>query len=201
MGLTQKSFELSTEQINCINEHFTQRRKAYLDADEEVGTVSIKVEFEWVPGLGRFVTAHFDGEVKGMEVEEAGNSSMNSRALGPEKFSVPLRVFLDDERNTPEGWVRSYWPDEVIGLLKTGLVQEISLDHDLGDDQRGTGYDVLLWIEEAVSTEGFSPPILTVHSANPPARQKMLAAIASIETACQQSGGQRVPTPMATGHQ
>jgi hypothetical protein len=30
------------------------------------------------------------------------------------------------------------------------MVQELSLDHDLGDDARGTGYDVILWIEEAV---------------------------------------------------
>ena len=30
-----------------------------------------------------------------------------------------------------------------------------ALDHDLGDDQRGTGYDVILWIENAVATEGF----------------------------------------------
>ena len=43
--------------------------------DEEVGMVSIKVEFEWVPGMGRFVTAHFDGEVNGFEVEEAGEST------------------------------------------------------------------------------------------------------------------------------
>ena len=29
------------------------------------------------------------------------------------------RVYLDDERVTPEGWIRTYWPDEVIALLKT----------------------------------------------------------------------------------
>lgn len=50
-----------------------------------------------------------------------------------------MRVFLDDERATPEGWVRAYWPDEVIALLETGVVAELSLDHDLGDDQRGGG--------------------------------------------------------------
>ena len=38
-----------------------------------------------------------------------------------------MRVFLDDERNTPEGWIRVYWPDEVIELLKTGEVIEVSL--------------------------------------------------------------------------
>lgn len=50
-----------------------------------------------------------------------------------------MKVFLDDERRTPEGWVRVYWPDEAIALLQTGQVTEISLDHDLGDDARGTG--------------------------------------------------------------
>lgn len=37
-----------------------------------------------------------------------------------------MKVFLYDERNTPEGWVRVYWPDEAIELLKTGEVFEIS---------------------------------------------------------------------------
>lgn len=43
------------------------------------------------------------------------------------------------------------WPCEAIRLLEAGLVEELSLDHDLGDDDRGTGYDVILWIEAAVS--------------------------------------------------
>ncbi|MDE1348062.1 cyclic-phosphate processing receiver domain-containing protein [Vibrio aestuarianus] len=53
---------------------------------------------------------------------------------------------------------RVYWPEEAIALLKQGTVTEISLDHDLGDDEHGTGYDVVLWIEEAVATRGFQPP-------------------------------------------
>ena len=64
-----------------------------------------------------------------------------------------MRVFLDDERTTPEGWIRVYWPSEAIALLQTGEVEELSLDHDLGDDERGTGYDVVLWIEEAVALQ------------------------------------------------
>ena len=59
-------------------------------------------------------------------------------------------------------------------------VKEVSLDHDLGDDARGTGYDVLLWIEEAVATHGFVPPSLNVHSANSSAREKMESAISAI---------------------
>lgn len=92
-----------------------------------------------------------------------------------------MRVYLDDERATPEGWTRVYWPDEAIALLEAGGVQEISLDHDLGDDARGTGYDVVLWVEEAVATRGFAPPAMRVHSANSSARMKMEAGIASIE--------------------
>mgnify|MGYP000078215225 FL=1 len=92
-----------------------------------------------------------------------------------------MRVFLDDERTTPEGWIRVYWPFEAIALLQTGAVEEISLDHDLGDDERGTGYDVVLWIEEAVALHQFNPPKITVHSANSSAREKMLAGIRSIE--------------------
>lgn len=92
-----------------------------------------------------------------------------------------LRVFLDDERPTPEGWVRTYWPDEVIALLESGRVVELSLDHDLGDDERGTGYDVILWLEEAVVLRGFSPPKVHVHSANAVARLRMQAGIEAIE--------------------
>ncbi|MBZ4396399.1 cyclic-phosphate processing receiver domain-containing protein [Myxococcus faecalis] len=92
-----------------------------------------------------------------------------------------MRVYLDDERPTPEGWVAVRWPEEAIALLEGGQVVELSLDHDLGDDEHGTGYDVLLWLEEAVATRGFVPPRVRVHSANSSARQKMELAIVRIE--------------------
>src|SRR5678815_7891 len=91
-----------------------------------------------------------------------------------------MRIFLDDERPTPQGWVRAFWPQEVIALLEAGGVTEVSLDHDLGDDERGTGYDVVLWVEEAVATRGFVAPKLLVHSANSSARTKMEQGIAKI---------------------
>ena len=91
-----------------------------------------------------------------------------------------MKVYLDDERRTPDGWIRVYWPEEAIELLRTGKVEEISLDHDLGDDEHGTGYDVVLWIEEAVITQGIIPPKMGVHSANSSAREKMELGIKSI---------------------
>jgi hypothetical protein len=66
-------------------------------------------------------------------------------------------------------------------LLQSGQVREISLDHDLGDDERGRGYDVILWIEEAVALNAFVPPRIHVHSANASAREKMAAGIRLIE--------------------
>lgn len=92
-----------------------------------------------------------------------------------------MKIYLDDERKTPSGWTRVYWPDEVIEFLKKGNVDVISLDHDLGDDSRGTGYDVLLWIEEKVSNTKYIPPEIIIHTANISARRKMEAAVIQIQ--------------------
>lgn len=92
-----------------------------------------------------------------------------------------MKVFLDDVRQPPPGWTPVRWPKEAIALLQGGNVAELSLDHDLGDDARGTGYDVLLWIEEAVATRSFLPPVMGVHSANPAGRRRMEQAIQAIE--------------------
>ena len=100
-----------------------------------------------------------------------------------------MKVFLDDERATPDGWVRTFWPEEVIALLKTGgQVTELSLDHDLGDDEHGTGYTVLLWLEEQVALHDMLPPLIRVHSANSSAKLKMEAAIEAINRRANKSG-------------
>lgn len=99
-----------------------------------------------------------------------------------------MKVFLDDMRDCPETWLRVSRPSDVILLLQTGLVREISLDHDLGDNKRWrdydveeTGYQVLEWIERKVVSCNFPPPIIHIHTSNPPARKRMLAAVATIK--------------------
>lgn len=94
-----------------------------------------------------------------------------------------MKIYLDDERQTPDGWIRVYWPEEAIALLKAGGVEVISLDHDLGDDSRN-GYDVVLWIEEQVYTSDYIPPEMRVHSANSSAADKMRAGIETINRKC-----------------
>lgn len=88
-----------------------------------------------------------------------------------------MRIHLDDVRPAPPGWRQVRCPDEAITLLETGNVKEISL----GDDTHGAGNDVLAWIEEAVATRDFDPPVMRVHTANPPARNRILSALVSIQ--------------------
>lgn len=92
-----------------------------------------------------------------------------------------MKIYLDDERIAPVGWVQVRWPDEAIKLLELGGITHLSLDHDLGDDQRGTGYDVLLWLEQEVVLNQYAVPEIIIHTANPAARQRMLAAVDAIK--------------------
>jgi hypothetical protein len=91
-----------------------------------------------------------------------------------------MKLYLDDERPSPPGWTQCHTAHEAIQLLETRFVTHLSLDHDLGPPEAGTGYDVCLWIEERVHTTSYSPPIVTIHSANPVGRQKMKAALRNV---------------------
>jgi Cyclic-phosphate processing Receiver domain len=96
-----------------------------------------------------------------------------------------VKVWLDDLREAPEGWIHVKTPKEAIGLLRSGEVEEISLDHDLGlttAERERTGYDVLAWLEEGVAmgTWEHRLPKIHVHSANPVGRRRIEQAIRSI---------------------
>jgi hypothetical protein len=93
-----------------------------------------------------------------------------------------MKVYLDDIRNPPLGWIRTYSVDETIQLLTTGEVTHLSLDHDLGiASEVGTGYDVLKWIEERLVTNNFNPPEIEIHSDNPAGIHKMRLAKENIK--------------------
>jgi len=71
----------------------------------------------------------------------------------------------------------------VIDALDSNLsIKEVSLDHDLGNEEAyGNGYQVLAWIEEKVyRDETYVPPHVQIHTANPVALQKMSACLTSI---------------------
>ena len=91
-----------------------------------------------------------------------------------------MKVFLDDIRDAPNGWIRTRTVQETIDLLKHHSVRSLSLDHDLGREE--TGYDVLKWLEEAVIMKEIDhiPDVILIHSANPVGRARMEQAIRSI---------------------
>ncbi len=94
-----------------------------------------------------------------------------------------MKIYLDDIRECPEGFILAKTAWESIELLKNNLVEEINLDHDLGyDENLGTGYDVVKWIEEQVAVNNYIPPkTIKVHSANISARTKMELGIKNIK--------------------
>jgi hypothetical protein len=85
-----------------------------------------------------------------------------------------MKIYLDDVRPAPKGWILVKTASEMINYLETSNVVEISLDHDLGIEE--TGYDVLLYIEKKVVLEGYKAPLIHIHTANPVARIKMMQA-------------------------
>lgn len=93
-------------------------------------------------------------------------------------------LYLDDERPCPPGWTLAKTAAEAINILCGGRVTHVSLDHDLGPAEAGTGYDVMVWLEEQAHTNpAFEVPSISIHTANPGARVKMIAALGSIRMA------------------
>jgi hypothetical protein len=103
-----------------------------------------------------------------------------------------MKLYLDDERETPTGWDRVFTAWECIESLKTYKYEMVSLDHDLGcgfyDDDKGcrvdpgNGMDVLNWMEKEVQTNpSYVPPkYVLIHTANPTAKDRMMAARCAI---------------------
>lgn len=84
-----------------------------------------------------------------------------------------MKVWLDDIRPIPEDfthWAKS--AKEAIALLQTGLVEAISLDHDLGHShsdgfaEEQTGYTVAKWIEEHAADGTLKEVIVYIHTQN-----------------------------------
>ena len=95
-----------------------------------------------------------------------------------------MRVWLDDVREMPFDFdlhVRT--AADAINVLATGGVRVISLDHDLGEEKNGTGYDVAKWIEEKAfawghgEDAGLCPLEWHVHSQNPVGAGNMTQAL------------------------
>jgi hypothetical protein len=100
-----------------------------------------------------------------------------------------MKIYMDDERKTPEGWARTYTVPETIQALETRAVTHLSLDNDLGENQP-EGHKVLDWLEETIYNDvTFPMPEVSIHSANPIRVEHMKRALSSIERIRQQQTG------------
>ena len=96
-----------------------------------------------------------------------------------------MKVWLDDVRTEPAGWIRARTASEAIAFLEAGGVDEISLDHDLepahyeGKFDARTGIAVAYWIRDRVRDDpNFARPIVRIHSMNPVGATHIRAIIA-----------------------
>ncbi len=100
-----------------------------------------------------------------------------------------MKLYMDDARETPQGWTRTYTVDETIKVLLTRTVTHLSLDNDLGEGQ-AEGYKVVDWLEETIYNDMTFPlPEVTVHSSNASRVEYMQRALRSIERIRQQQVG------------
>ena len=100
-----------------------------------------------------------------------------------------MKIYMDDERMTPLGWIRTYTVEETIEFLETRAVTHLSLDNDLGEGLQ-EGYKVLDFLEETVYNDMTFPiPEVTIHSANASRVQYMQQALRTIERIRQQQIG------------
>ena len=91
-------------------------------------------------------------------------------------MSERVRLWLDDLRPAPPGWVWIKTVPAALSLLRRGLVSEVSLDHDLGEEGGGTGYDVACFIEQEAFHGRLARLRWAVHSANPVGKERMQTA-------------------------
>lgn len=102
-----------------------------------------------------------------------------------------MKVYLDDVRPTPDGWVRTYTSQETIDILSKNDVEEISLDHDLDRcydklsleelakrPEIDTGMKVVLWLLENPQK---LPKKWKCHSAREICRNKMTELLNTID--------------------
>jgi len=93
---------------------------------------------------------------------------------------------ISNDRYTPEGYIGVKTVREAIKLIKTGKVEYISFDHDLGASEsgveiHGNGYVVAKYIEKYAFLGTCGKIGWDVHSSNPVGRANIEAAMISAE--------------------
>lgn len=86
-----------------------------------------------------------------------------------------MKLWVDDRREAPPGWVWAKTAPEAINHIATGEVEEISLDHDLGEEMNG--HTVATYIEGAAHSGEVKKMKWRAHTDNPVGRQRIEQAM------------------------
>lgn len=100
-------------------------------------------------------------------------------------MSNQVQIWLDDEREAPEGFIRAVTTDECITLMKEhrGNIYCVSLDWWLGSIREPTGDEALRWLRNAVLNEGFPMPTrVRVHTSDNEKRYEMYSMVREIKS-------------------
>lgn len=126
----------------------------------------------------------------------SGVGCLGSAVAGLSGWTADMKLWLDDVRPAPEGWVWARTNEDAKRHLLTGEVEECSLDHDLGYHDleipdpksdpdaymdvltaRGqteeTGYQLVNWMIENECV----PAKVAIHSWNPDGAKAMAARL------------------------
>lgn len=96
-----------------------------------------------------------------------------------------VKLWLDDLREAPEGWLRAQTRDEAIAILKNNYVEFASLDYDIRWDPGGDGCDwentrtgmaIVIWMWK---TGKWPRDGVAVHSSNVAGAQRMISSLGS----------------------
>ena len=95
-----------------------------------------------------------------------------------------MKLYVDDIRACPEGWIPARTVTEAIRALATMPIDEVSLDHDIVSDcdhrpSRPLAMETFEPVARYIAMMS-KPPSVRIHTANPPAGERM-AEILGIE--------------------
>lgn len=89
------------------------------------------------------------------------------------------KLWIDDIRTPPQGWIWAKTSSEAIKLLLTRTFSEISFDHDLGGQD--TAYRVACFLEEKAQAGKIGKIAWKIHSANPVGERNIRMAMESAD--------------------
>lgn len=97
-----------------------------------------------------------------------------------------MKLYVDDIRKEPQGWVRAKTVSEAIRIIATQSVDEVSLDHDISHRINmdsiarpfpcGETFEPVAWFLRGIKFSGK----VTLHTANPIGAKKMAEILADV---------------------